>query len=92
MGQGFRDNWEKFVPSSRSAKEICREDPKSISCSVATKREARKKRRDEEYGTEAPKPTETPKQKKPTKPATERRKYLDERIREAEGGPPANKS
>ncbi len=77
------------MPSSRSAKEICREDPDSISCKVATNREARKKRRDEEYGeAESPKPPP----KKPTKPATERRKYLDERIREAEEGKPPNKS
>ena len=79
------------MPSSRSAKEICREDPKGISCKVATKREARRKRREEEYG-EAPAPKPPPKKPapkkpaKPTKPATERRKYLEEKIREAEGG------
>jgi len=75
------------VPSSRSAKEICREDPHGISCKVATKREARRKRRKEEYGeTPAPKPPpKKPEKKKPTKPATERRKYLEEKIREAEG-------
>ncbi len=75
------------MPSSRSAKEICREDPDGISCKVATKREARRKRRKEEYGeTDAPKPPpKKPEAKKPTKPATERRKYLEEKIREAEG-------
>lgn len=74
------------MPSSRSAKEICREDPKSISCKVATKREARRKRYEEEYGDEKPeapppedKKTEAPK----PKPATERRKYLDELEKEA---------
>ena len=79
------------MPSSRSAKEICREDPKGISCKVATKREARRKRREEEYG-EAPAPKPPPKKpekKKPTKPATQRRKYLEEKIREAEGGKPS---
>lgn len=75
------------MPSSRSAKEICREDPHGISCKVATKREARRKRRKEEYGeADAPKPPpKKPEAKKPTKPATERRKYLEEKIREAEG-------
>ena len=38
------------MPTSRSAKEICREDPDSISCSVATNREKRKKKRAERYG------------------------------------------
>lgn len=85
------------MPASRSAKEICREHgDDSISCKVATKREARRKRRDEEYGeTEAPKPDKPVQKKppkKPTKPATERRKYLEEKIREAEGGKPPNKS
>ncbi len=75
------------MPSSRSAKEICREDPKGIPCKVATSREARRKRRAEEFGeTPAPKPPpKKPAAKKPTKPATERRKYLDEKIRAAEG-------
>lgn len=80
------------MPSSRSAKEICREDPKGISCKVATKREARRKRREEEYG-EAPAPKPPPKKpeaKKPTKPAkpaTERRRYLEEKIRREVEGP-----
>ena len=75
------------MPSSRSAKEICREDPKGISCKVATNRERRKKEREKEFGpAAAPKPPpKKPEAKKPTKPATERRKYLEERIREAEG-------
>lgn len=75
------------MPSSRSAKEICREDPDGISCKVATKREARRKARDEKYGeTPAPKPEpkkpEAKKPLKPPKPATERRRYLDEKIRD----------
>jgi len=77
------------MPSSRSAKEICREDPHGISCKVATKREARRKVRDEKYGeTPAPKPAPkkpAPKKPPPPKPATERRRYLEEKIREAEG-------
>lgn len=75
------------MPSSRSAKEICREDPKGISCKVATNRERRKKEREKEFGTAAaPKPPpKKPEAKKPTKPATQRRKYLEEKIREAEG-------
>ncbi len=76
------------MPSSRSAKEICREDPDGISCKVATKREARRKRRKEEYG-ETPAPKPPPKKpapkKPPPKPATERRRYLEDKIREAEG-------
>lgn len=44
------------MPSSRSAKEICREDPDSISCKVATNRERRRKKREEEYGEETPAP------------------------------------
>lgn len=53
------------MPASRSAKEICREDPTSISCKVATNRERRRKKREKEYGekpkeeTEAPKPEKT---------------------------------
>lgn len=74
------------MPSSRSAKEICREDPNSISCKVATKREARRKARAVEYGeTDAPKPDVSDKTPKKPKPATERREYLEEKIREAEG-------
>ncbi len=76
------------MPSSRSAKEICREDPNSISCKVATSREERRKRRAAEYGeTEAPKPLvkEPGPKKKETDAVKQRRKYLDERIREAEG-------
>ena len=69
------------MPKSRSAKEICREDPDSISCSVATKREKRRKKRDEEYGEKKPDVTEAPKpeeeEEPPPKPATERQKYLD---------------
>lgn len=70
------------MPKSRSAKEICREDPDSISCRVATKREARRKKYEAEYGEEKPEVTEAPKpeeeKKELTKPGTERRKYLDE--------------
>ncbi len=75
------------MPSSRSAKEICREDPSSISCKVATSREKRRKRRAAEYGeTKAPKPkAKKGEAKAPTDAATERNKYLDEQIRKAEG-------
>jgi hypothetical protein len=75
------------VPSPRSAKEICAEDPKGISCKVATRREQRRKNRDEAYGlTPAPKPPpKKPAAKKPTKPATQRRKYLEEKILEGQG-------
>jgi len=77
------------MPSSRSAKEICREDPKGISCKVATNREARRKRRKEEYGeAPAPKPPPKkppPKKRPPPKPATERHRYLEEQIRKGEG-------
>lgn len=76
------------MPSSRSAKEICREHgDDSISCKVAKSREARRKRREAEYGApEAAKPeAEKPAEETPTKPATERSKYLEEKIREAEG-------
>jgi hypothetical protein len=69
------------MPASRSAKEICREDPDSISCKVAKKKEARAKKYEEEYGdepeTEAVKPEPEP-SAPPPKPATERQKYLDE--------------
>lgn len=73
------------MPSSRSAKEICREDPGSISCKVATKREARRKRYREQYDDDKPEAT-TPEEDLKTeapKPATERRKYLDEQERKA---------
>lgn len=78
------------MPSSRSAKEICREDPGSISCKVATKREVRRKRYAEQYGDETPE-AEQPEAEPPAqdveteaiKPATERRKYLDEQERKA---------
>ena len=74
------------MPNSRSAKEICREDPTSISCKVATKREARKKRFEEQYAeeeteTEEAEVEETEVEETETeapKPATERLKYLDE--------------
>ncbi len=77
------------MPTSRSAKEICREDPDSISCRVATNREKRKKKRAEKYGEpvavpeveeepEAPPPEDTETEAPKPKPATERRKYLDE--------------
>ena len=78
------------MPSSRSAKEICREDPKGISCKVATKREARRKRREEEYGeapaTKPPPKKPEPKKPPPPKPVTERHRYLEEQIRKAEEG------
>lgn len=86
------------MPSSRSAKEICREDPTSISCKVATKREARKKRFEEQYAQEETETEETEVEEteveetevaetetetpKP-KPATERLAYLDELEKEA---------
>jgi hypothetical protein len=73
------------MPTSRSAKEICREDPDSISCKVATKREARRKRYKEKYGDDKPE-AKTPEKDVETeapKPATERRKYLDEQERKA---------
>ncbi len=77
------------MPSPRSAKEICAEDPKSISCKVATRREQRRKNRDEALGlTPAPAPKPPPKKpaaKKPTKPATQRHKYLEEKILEGQG-------
>lgn len=69
------------MPTSRSAKEICREDPDSISCRVATKRDARRERLKAKYGDEEPeapppedKKTEAPK----PDPVKDRRKYLDE--------------
>jgi hypothetical protein len=82
------------VPASRSAKEICREDPTSISCKVATQREARKKKFEEQYA-EEPAETEVEEaeeteveeaeeseveetETEDPKPATERLKYLDE--------------
>ncbi len=77
------------MPSSRSAKEICREDPKGISCKVATNREARRKRRKEEYGeAPAPKPPPKkppPKKRPPPRPVTERHRYLEEQSRKGEG-------
>ena len=74
------------MPASRSAKEICREDPTSISCKVATQREARKKKFEEQYAeepaeTEVEEAEETEVEETETeapKPATERLKYLDE--------------
>ncbi len=83
------------MPSSRSAKEICREDPTSISCKVATKREARRKRFEEQYAepeaeVEEPEEVEEAESPEPSdevteapKPVTERRKYLDELERKA---------
>lgn len=81
------------MPSSRSAKEICREDPGGISCKVAKKREARRKRFEEQYAEEETEETETETEvEEPTeaevaetetetpkpKPATDRLAYLDE--------------
>jgi len=80
------------MPSSRSAKEICREDPTSISCKVATKREARRKEYEEKYAEPEAEETEieeTETEEAETevteapKPATERQKYLDELEKEA---------
>jgi hypothetical protein len=85
------------MPSSRSAKEICREDPTSISCKVATKREARRKRFEEQYAEEETEETEETETEEPTdaevaetetetpkpKPATERLAYLDMLEKEA---------
>lgn len=84
------------MPSSRSAKEICREDPTGISCKVATKREARKKRFEEQYAeeeteteeteveeTEEAEVAETETETPKPKPATERLAYLDELEKEA---------
>jgi len=75
------------MPTSRSAKEICREDPDSISCKVAKKREARRKRYKEQYGDEKPEAPEATKPEdrktKAPKPVTERQKYLDEQERKA---------
>ena len=83
------------MPSSRSAKEICREDPTSISCKVATKREARKKRFEEQYAQEEPETEETETEVEETevaeteteapkpKPATDRLAYLDMLEKEA---------
>ncbi len=87
------------MPSSRSAKEICREDPTSISCKVATKREARRKRFEEQYAEpeaeepeeveeveeveEAESPEPSDKVTEAPKPVTERQKYLDELERKA---------
>lgn len=76
------------MPRSRSVKEICREDPDSISCSVATKREARRKRFEEQYAEEEPEepaPEEPPPEDKETEapkpdPVKERQRYLDEQI------------
>jgi len=75
------------MPSSRSAKEICREFGESdIACKVARKREARrKKRREMDPDKPAPTPPKKEMPTKPAKPATERRRYLEEKIREAEG-------
>lgn len=77
------------MPASRSAKEICREDPESISCKVATKREARRKRFEEKYA-EEPKEVEEVEEPEPTdeeteapKPATDRQAYLDALEKEA---------
>lgn len=75
------------MPASRSAKEICREDPTSISCKVATNRERRRKKREKEYGekpkdeTEAPKPEETEKVAPPSR--FDRQAQLDEMERKA---------
>lgn len=84
------------MPSSRSAKEICREDPTSISCKVATKREARRKRFEEQYAEpeaeepeeveeveEAESPEPSDEVTEAPKPVTERQKYLDELERKA---------
>ncbi len=73
------------MPTSRSAKEICREDPDSISCKVATKREARRKRYEDKYGgdpalREAPPPEDKETEAPKPDPLKERRKYLDEQI------------
>lgn len=76
------------MPTSRSAKEVCREfGPESISCRVATKREKRRK----EFGTEteAPRPEPAAEGETPAPPeerdTTRRRRYLDEKIEEAGG-------
>lgn len=86
------------MPSSRSAKEICREDPTSISCKVATNREARKKRFEEQYAqeeteteteeteveeTEETEVAETETEAPKPKPATDRLAYLDMLEKEA---------
>lgn len=71
------------MASSRSAKEICRDDPGGISCKIAKDRE----RRRAAEGT-APEP-ETPsppvKTEPPPSAVKDRQKYLDEQIRKAEG-------
>lgn len=78
------------MPASRSAKEICREDPTSISCKVATKREARRKRFEEQYAepeteepeeveeAESPEPSDEVTEAPKPDPVKERQKYLDE--------------
>lgn len=72
---------------SRSAKEICAEDPGGISCSVAKNREKRQAARDKEYGDPPPKTETKPKETKDAAPkaATERGKYIDAEV-EKQGG------
>ena len=70
------------MPSSRSAKEICREHgPDSISCKVAKNRERRRKRREEAEGEAPPPETEAPKpppaEEEAPPPVTDRKRYLD---------------
>jgi hypothetical protein len=77
------------MPSSRSAKEICREFGESdIACKVARKRERRRKKREGKKPEAPPPKPDAPKKppKEPPKPATERRRYLEDKIREAEEG------
>lgn len=69
------------MPSSRSAKEICREfGEKDIACKVARSRERRRKKREEQDGTATSPPPPPPPPPPPAKPATERGKYLEEKI------------
>ena len=84
------------MPASRSAKEICREDPTGIPCKVAKKREARRKRFEEQYAedeaeeveeteveeTEVEETEETEVTEAP-KPVTDRQAYLDMLEKEA---------
>ncbi len=77
------------MPSSRSAKEICREfGNKDIACKVAKSREARRRRRKEAEGT-APSPPPPPPPPPPAEDLTigeRRRRRIDEAIRQAEEG------
>jgi len=73
------------MPSSRSAKEICRDfGEKDVACKIARRREKRKKEREAEEGkTEAETPEEV---ETPADPVKERDKYIEDIVSGSQTG------